>query len=513
MKIKRGDPDVRETMEPLERLDLSKCNTVGELVEGMRKCSFGARMLGNMAATLTEWVAEEQKPLVVYDDGGGPVWDLLTEWQEAGWISGNINSWDLPQHDDAARLVVVGEYAPLFTEEISRRGSENVIFVNKSGQAIPGHYRDGYFPNMVASDPSFVVPVLDATVRERLYGSGQAYSVHDFVTSMLHGFPDLATGVREAANTLKAMVDDPDCTIFLTLSGAMTVAKMGLLIDDMIRLGLVDYVSSTGALMAHGLIEGVGLRHYAYDPKFSDKLLASQGLNRVTDSLEPEENFDHIDDVIHEVLLGFSGKRPLSPSQFHRAIGKYLARKYPNERAILRSAYEQDVPVLVPAFADSEIGNDVFVHNLWRQRRHMPRIVFNQELDSRVLVNMATRAKKLGIFSIGGGVPRNNTQNVAPLVEIINGRLNTKLPPSMFTYGCRIDPTPLFYGNLSGCTYSEGGSWRKFDLKNGRLTEVSADATIVWPFILKTVLATFEGREKPRLRRAIRSHRRLLRVA
>src|SRR5689334_1452944 len=66
----------------------------------------------------------------------------------------------------------------------------------------------------------------------------------------------------EAADLLHAMTTDPDCYVVCTLSGAMTVAKMGLVICRMIEHGMVDCIVSTGALMAHGLSEAVGLTHY-----------------------------------------------------------------------------------------------------------------------------------------------------------------------------------------------------------------------------------------------------------
>jgi deoxyhypusine synthase len=99
-----------------------------------------------------------------------------------------------------------------------------------------------------------------------------------------------------------------------------------------------------------------------------------------------------------------------------------------------------------------------------------------------------TGTPRAGIFSIGGGVPRNNTQNVAPLIEIANERLGLEMPTRMFSYGVRISPDAMHYGHLSGCTYSENGSWRKMDLENGRFAEIRADATQVWPFIVRYVM-------------------------
>ena len=79
--------------------------------------------------------------------------------------------------------------------------------------------------------------------------------------------------VGEAYEVLSAMIDDPDCTIVLTLSGAMTIAKMGKIISAMIDHGMVQCVVSTGALIAHGLSESVGKTHYRHHPSMTDEEL------------------------------------------------------------------------------------------------------------------------------------------------------------------------------------------------------------------------------------------------
>src|SRR5262249_44075419 len=90
----------------------------------------------------------------------------------------------------------------------------------------------------------------------------------------------------EAADVLTAMAKDPDCLIVATFSGAMTVAKMATVIVRMIEAGLIHAVVSTGALMAHGLSEAVGLVHYKANPAVSDEVLFEKGYNRVYDTLE-----------------------------------------------------------------------------------------------------------------------------------------------------------------------------------------------------------------------------------
>ena len=102
---------------------------------------------------------------------------------------------------------------------------------------------------------------------------------------LVRGMADTAfTGrqLGEAADVLEAMARDKDCFVVMTLAGAMTVAKQGLVICDLIDKGLVNAVVSTGALMVHGLVEATGCNHYRYDPKMNDVELYEAGYNRAS---------------------------------------------------------------------------------------------------------------------------------------------------------------------------------------------------------------------------------------
>src|SRR5499427_3583455 len=87
--------------------------------------------------------------------------------------------------------------------------------------------------------------------------------------------------IGDAAETLETMARDKDCFVVMTLSGALTVAKMGLIFCDLIEAGVVNAVVSTGALMAHGLVEATGLSHFRYSREMGDKELFQAGYNRV----------------------------------------------------------------------------------------------------------------------------------------------------------------------------------------------------------------------------------------
>ena len=98
----------------------------------------------------------------------------------------------------------------------------------------------------------------------------------------------------EAADVLEAMALDEDAFIVMTLAGAMTVAKQGLIVTELIDRGIVNAIVSTGALMAHGLVEATGRAHFRDNPEVSDEALYEQGYNRVYDTLEPEQNLDDV---------------------------------------------------------------------------------------------------------------------------------------------------------------------------------------------------------------------------
>ncbi len=300
----------------------------------------------------------------------------------------------------------------------------------------------------------------------------------------------------EALNILEIMVEDPECHVVATFSGAMTVAKMGTIICKMVDKGWVDTIISTGALMAHGFIESLDLRHYKYEPeKHDDETLFSGGLNRVYDTLEPELNFIQAEKVMDDVLEDIKAEEFMSSYSLCQAIGRYLSQHYQG-KGILKSAYEKGVPVYIPAFTDSELALDVATNILKRlpqvaQGSFDPRLLpfqFNPFLDLYHFTHRATQAKKLAIFTIGGGVPRNWAQQLGPFVEMAREQLGEKSwNVKRFQYGIRICPEPDHWGGLSGCTYQEGISWGKFVpvSQGGRYAEIYSDATIVWPILIK----------------------------
>ena len=313
------------------------------------------------------------------------------------------------------------------------------------------------------------------------------------IDQLVRGMADTAfTGrqIGDAADVLEAMARDKECFVVMTLSGALTVGKMGLIFCDLIESGIVKAIVSTGALMAHGLVEATGHSHFRYDPeKMNDEELFVAGYNRVYDSLEPEVNLDHVEEVMDLILDKWDATEVACSWKIHRRIGEYLENNTKG-RGILKSAYQCNVPVFVPAFTDSELGIDFALHKIARTQQKRQLLRFDPFEDFEKFADTMLATKRMGIFTIGGGVPRNWSQQFGVYAELLARRGYKNLPLKRYNYGLRICPEPVHWGGLSGSTYTEAVSWGKFVPREegGMFAEVFDDATVALPLVVGAVL-------------------------
>src|SRR5207248_8600708 len=190
-------------------------------------------------------------------------------------------------------------------------------------------------------------PIQDRLIPLEPLDLTRVHSIDDLVRAMSKtAFTGRQLG--EAADVLEAMARDKDCFVVMTLAGAMTVAKQGLVIAELIDRGVVNAIVSTGALMAHGLVEATGRSHFRYNPDVPDTELYEQGYNRVYDTLEPETNLDDVEQVMAEVLAGWDHSEVLCSYKLNHAIGEFLAKRSKEQCGILQSAYDKGRPVFVP---------------------------------------------------------------------------------------------------------------------------------------------------------------------
>jgi deoxyhypusine synthase len=342
-------------------------------------------------------------------------------------------------------------------------------------------FHDGFQDNLK--------PVKSVNLRE-------CKTVDDVVRQMKHSSFE-ARKIGEAADVLEEMFSDKKCYKVLTLSGALTVAKMGLIFTELIERGWVDAIVSTGALIAHGFIESSGMTHFKYDGKMDDEKLYKLGYDRVYDTLELEKNFTDASLLVDNIFAKeeYEGKS-FGSWQFCEIIGKHLHETVKGP-SLLKSAYEKKVPVYIPALSDSELGLDLISMRYPSSRHKRPLVKINHDAFADVLdfAERLAKQERMGIFTIGGGVPRNWAQQIAPFLELkyTLAEPNRKFP--RYHYGVRICPDAVSWGGLSGCTYSEGTSWGKFE-PDGKFAEIFAEATSVLPFLVKALMERFDAKGK-----------------
>jgi deoxyhypusine synthase len=275
-----------------------------------------------------------------------------------------------------------------------------------------------------------------------------------------------------ACNIYEKMVRDEECTIFLAVSGAVVPAGMRALVAGLIRARLVDVVVCTGASMVHDAIEALGGRHYKGSWVMNDHELYMYHIFRIYDVLVPEEDYVKLDYELAEMYREIAAERngeSLASNEFAWEIGKRLT----DSNSILRAAYEEKVPVFMPAVRDSEFGYVHLLHASQGNKQDLLRV--DAFKDVPLICEICEKSARNGMVVIGGGVPRNTVQSAAIAS-------NKGMDYAVVITMDRPEP-----GGLSGSTLRETVSWGKVKKEADKIM-VIGDALIVFPVIVASVV-------------------------
>jgi len=294
--------------------------------------------------------------------------------------------------------------------------------------------------------------------------------------------------VGHAWSVLRWVAQQPRLPVILTISGAMTVAKMGALFGSLISRGIVKAVVTTGALVTHSLVEELGYPHYKAHPPVSDESLHADRLNRIYDTLEPEENLEALENRTRKVLSRLNQVEAYGSADLIHHLSAELLLKHPT-KGLLGAAVRHDVPVFVPAFGDSELGMYMFRFRHLRGTDRPVGPTYDGLKDLEQYASWLVRQRELAILTVGGGAPRNWAQQMLPFLGSEDSwKVLSENGLPKIVAGVRICPDPESLGHLSGSTYSEGVTWGKFPAtRQNMFAEVHADATIVLPFLAKAL--------------------------
>jgi deoxyhypusine synthase len=276
--------------------------------------------------------------------------------------------------------------------------------------------------------------------------------------------------IGKAAELVTEMFDDPDCTVFLTLAGAMVPAGLRQVICDLVEREYVNVLVTTGANMVHDMVEALGYRHGIGTFAAEDKELKAQKIGRIGDIYIQQEAFEALERWLFKALEAISEekRRRLSPSELLYEIGRQIE----DSNSILSVAVKKGVPVICPAFVDSIAGFQLWIYGQDKT------IHVDPLLDVNTLMDKVYEAKRVGIMILGGGFPKH----FALFANTFRGGVDLAVQITMDR------PEP---GGLSGASLEEAISWSKIKPK-GKAVTVICDATIAFPIIIAAALDRME---------------------
>ncbi len=296
------------------------------------------------------------------------------------------------------------------------------------------------------------------------------------VVSLVEQMGDTAFQARNlsrAASIVDLMQQDKECAVILTLAGSLISAGLKQVIIDMIDNHMVDAIVSTGAnIVDQDFFEALGFRHYQGTPFIDDTTLRELHIDRIYDTYIDEDDLRVCDDT---TALIANAMQPgvYSSREFIVEMGKYIEANNHDKNSIVYKAYENGVPIFCPAFSDCSAGFGL-VHHQWNNPdKH---VTIDSVKDFRELTRIKIENDKTGIFMIGGGVPKNFTQDIVVAAEVLGYE-----DVSMHTYAVQITVADERDGALSGSTLKEASSWGKVDTVYEQM--VFAEATIALPLI------------------------------
>jgi len=286
-----------------------------------------------------------------------------------------------------------------------------------------------------------------------------------------------ARDLNRAADIYDRMLRDLDCGVILCLAGSLISSGLKQVFIEMVRSHMVDAIVSTGAnIVDQDFFEGLGYKHYIADERFKagmdDDKLRDLHIDRIYDTFIDEDELRACDETTKRIADELE-PRPHSSREFIREMGVYLTKHGKCKESIVLAAYEHDVPIFCPAFSDCSAGFGLVAHQ--HERGDQPKVSLDSAKDFYELTQIKIKNPTTGILMIGGGVPKNFTQDIVVAADILGA------DAPMHKYAVQVTVADVRDGALSSSTLKEASSWGKVDTAYEQM--VFSEATLAVPLI------------------------------
>ncbi len=284
-----------------------------------------------------------------------------------------------------------------------------------------------------------------------------------------------ARNLARASKIYETMLRDRDCGVILCLAGSLISAGLKRIIVEMVEHNMVDAIVSTGANMVdQDFFEGLGFRHWLGSPAADDETLRQLRIDRIYDTYIDEDELRICDETMARIADGLE-PRPHSSREILREMGRHLARHGADHGSIVEACYHRDVPIFCPALSDSSAGFG-FVDHQWRAAKEgRATASIDSAKDFLELTRIKLMVGETGLLMIGGGVPKNFTQDIVVAAEVLGFDVD------MHKYAVQITVADVRDGALSSSTLEEAHSWGK--VEQGTEQMVFGEATTLFPLL------------------------------
>lgn len=285
--------------------------------------------------------------------------------------------------------------------------------------------------------------------------------------------------------------------MFLTLAGAMSTAELGISLAEMIRQDKIHGISCTGANLEEDVFNLVAHDFYERVPHWRDlkpedeQALLERHMNRVTDTCIPEEEaMRRIESVILREWTAADRKRERCfPHEFFYRIlqSEDLRKRFQIDvkDSWLYAAMERNLPIFVPGWEDSTLGNMYAGHCISGDVKnvHTVRTGIEYMMSLADWYTKTAASSSMGFFQIGGGIAGDFPICVVPMLRQDLQRKDVPL----WGYFCQISDSTTSYGSYSGAVPNEKITWEKLSIDTPRFI-IESDASIAAPLVFALVL-------------------------
>jgi len=319
-----------------------------------------------------------------------------------------------------------------------------------------------------------------------------------------------AARLREACQLFDKKMLEPEVTVGMSITGALTPAGLGIsALIPLIKAGFVDWIISTGANLYHDTHFGIGLAMHQGNAQTSDIVLREEEVVRIYDIFFDYSVLLDTDAFFRKIIEGPEFQKSMSTAEFHYICGRYVHEREKKlgikDKSLLAVAYQYAVPIYTSSPGDSSIGMNVAAKALQGNK-----LAFDPSLDVNETAAIVLAAKrgafqtngagkkskgKSAVFILGGGSPKNSLLQTEPQIQEVLG-----IDERGHDFFLQVTDARPDTGGLSGATPGEAVSWGKVD--PDRLPDAVVcyvDSTVALPLITAYALTRHAPRKPKRL--------------